>query len=432
MKASLDTNRMKLSILNENAANVLSYLPHGVTTVEMKIQGDKSDEMYGFIYPEKRADPKKKMYVGYADQNEDFFVLWGAGKEGGLNISPENIGGRIFLQILHKGKSDVRQNISLCHSNKTIPICVMKLVPADESPNLVKMELKKQQGNEYQIISFVGNRMPYYYSRWFPPRPSENNKIQYSDTEVPLIEVKFKVKDEDGISNVDSDIDITLDNEKIAEVTGDWRYSWPHAEVFTVFGDSDYLVLRLWLYWIHKNFSKNILRNSNDPAQVQVDRETEMPQANDQTKRGLLESFNIECPDNERFDFLIDMRKKRVTWMGTDFHYQESWYKFEDNEQFVQARIANDFNTIEQVFLRLKDRYNQVKENYDPMIHLKEMLERPDLQGNLTLEDMTEMKEKVDSNRIDAYRGVGFTRKHVPYPQNGCAVAELVSSIVTS
>ena len=153
-------------------------------------------------------------------------------------------------------------------------------------------------------------------------------------------------------------------------------------------------------------------------------------------RRGWWESFDIECPDNERFDFLIDIKKERIIWLGTDFHYQESWYKIEEKESFVKARIANDVNTIEQVFKNLKNRFTQTKENYDPMNRLKEILKEPEKQKNLILVDVPEIKEYTVSNLNDkgdvTYLAEGFTRKHVPYVQNGKPVAELVSSIVTS
>ncbi len=428
---------MNLKILNQAEPNVLLYLPYGVTTLEMKVEGEEA-EVYGFIYPDKRADAEKKLYVGYADQSENFLVLWGAGKEGGLNINSENIGGRLFLQILHKGKSIERQSITLYHSQTNTPIGIIKLVPADENPNLVTMELSlPEEESEFRIITFKGNKMPIYYSRWFPPKPSENGNIQYYSVEVPNIEIKFRVKDDKFISSVNSDIDILLNNNKIAQVTGDLRYSWPHAEIFTIFGDTDYLVVRLWFYWINGNFSKNILSEGNAiAAKIEAARIDDVPPQDVQIRRALWESFDIECPDSERFDFLIDMKKKKITWVGTDFHYQESWYRVDEADSFVRARIANDFNTIEQLFQKLKDRFDHRKENYDPMTRLKEMLRKPEIQKNLMLEDMPEVEEYVVSNLhkngIVTYKAVGFTRKHVPYIENGNAVAELVSSVVTS
>lgn len=65
---------MNLKILNELKPNVLQYLPYGVTTLEIKIDGD-IDELIGYICPFKIADRQKKLFVGFADESEDFLYF---------------------------------------------------------------------------------------------------------------------------------------------------------------------------------------------------------------------------------------------------------------------------------------------------------------------------------------------------------------------
>jgi hypothetical protein len=413
---------LNLRILNEAGPNILEYLPYGVTTLEMKIEGDV-DQGLGQIYPNKKPDREKKLFVGFADQSEDFIVLWGAGSEEGLNVTSSNVNGRLFFQILHKGNTTDSQNITLCHSGTQTPIATIKLVPAEESPNLVRMEMSAaEEGNEFQIISFKGNRIPLYYSRWFPPRPLENKKIQYHDIDEPNIKIKFKVKENDFIPQVNSDIDILLDNDPnpIATISEDWRYSSLHAEVFTIFGDADYLVLRLWCYWINGNFSDSLREGKIVTTRNQHD---------EQIKRGLLDSINIECPDYERFDFLIDMKKKKIIWAGTDFHYQEWWYKIDDTEGIASAKIARGIWTVERSLKSLLDRF-QTKENFDPMTLLKVMLKQDKVPALLP---MPVLRENISNmGRMEPNRAAGFFGKHIPYLDNGTPVAELVSSIATS
>ena len=222
-----------------------------------------STRLLGHIYPNKRPNRDKKLFVGFANQSEDFLVLWGAGSEEGLNITNSNVNGRLFLQILHKGNTADTQSITLCHSRTGMPITTIKLVPAEDHPNLLRTEMSPaKEGNEFQIISFKGTRIPLYYPRWFPPRPSENKKIQYYDIDAPNIKIKFKAKvnKNDFIPEVDSDIDILLNDDPnpIAKISDDWCYSSLHPEIFTIFGDADYLVLRLWCYWINANFSNSL------------------------------------------------------------------------------------------------------------------------------------------------------------------------------
>ena len=427
---------MRLRILNEKAPGVLQYLPYGMTTIEMKVEPDvhtkgiitNSEPLY--IYPQNRSNGSKdKVYVGYTDESRDFLILWGAGKEKGLEVNKHNIGKRLFLQILHRGSTLSTQTITFECNQLTNPFQTLKIVPAIEpSSDVGRMEMTREKGNK-ESISFRGNKIPIYYPRWFPPRPLENKNIEYCDVEIPQLSIKFKSKTEDhSIDSVDSNIDIFLDDHKIAEVTGDWHYSWPHAELFTVYDDNQYIVLRFWLYWIHTRYAKNSFLGKEGIVDHNL-------KSDEKARKGLWEQFSIECPDNERFDFLIDANKKKVIYLGTDFHYQESWYKIED-EEFVKARIANDVNTIEQLLKKLKDRFNQSKENFNPMTLLKELLRDPNKERNLTLFELPDTKAYIESNVVDkgnvTYRPIGFTRKHVPYSVNGKAVAELISSVVTS
>ena len=114
------------------------------------------------------------------------------------------------------------------------------------------------------------------------------------------------------------------------------------------------------------------------------------------------------------------MKKRKVTWMGTDFHYQELWYKIDDAEPLLKAGIALPWETIEQVFLRLQYRFNQPKKNYDPMTLLKKFLEKPDMKRTLIQGKKTETTvTNLGEGSNIANKGRGFTRKHIPYNENG-------------
>lgn len=415
--------KIRLKIENESKSNVIQYLPYGVTTLDMRVEEDK-DYMEGFIYPQNGSFGRNNLYVGYADGNKDFLVIWGAGKQDGLQVNKKNINERLFLQILHQGKSITHQIISLCHSRQLMPITKIELAPAIEDINVIRMKLR-QEGESCQI-SFIGNIMPLYYSRWFPPRSSQDRSIQFYNIEPPPILITFNAKRDNFSTVVNSDIDIFLGKEKIGQVTGDWRYSRLHTELFTVFGDSKYVVLRLWLYWIDRTYSKNIFLGGDALLKAQG-----MPE-DEKAKRNLYETFDIECPDIERFDFLIDIKRKKVSWVGTDLHYQEYWYALNEAD-YVKARIANDVETIVHVLKNLKNRFNPC-ENFDPVESLKKILIKS-YNKKLDFEIIPEIEEYLISDLDDrgdiAYRKKGITRKHVPYVENGKVIAQLVSSVVT-
>ena len=143
--------------------------------------------------------------------------------------------------------------------------------------------------------------------------------------------------------------------------------------------------------------------------------------------KGFFDSINVECPDYERFDFLIDMNKKKVIWVGTDFHYQEWWFRIDDTEPYVRAKIASGLWTIEHSLKSLIDRF-QSKENFDPMTLLRDILLKEKVQGTNAIK----LSECIKKNGQLTSKAAGFLGKHIPYPENGIAVPELVSSIVTS
>ena len=418
---------MNLKILNELKPNVLQYLPYGVTTLEIKIDGDM-DELIGYICPIKIADRQKKLFVGFADESEDFLVLWGAGSEAGLKLTDMNVSGRLYFQILHKGKSADVQSVTLCHSQTKEPICNITLVPAEDSTNVSKMNISPDDRNGLKTITFKGSKVPMYYPRWFPPRPSENKKIQYSDIDAPNIKIKFKSKDSNFIPEINSDIDIFLNDDHIAKIVDDWRYSSLHAEIFTIFGNADYFVLRVWFYWVNATFSNTFRGDKIIVTRNEAIRLSENTSPDDKKTKDFLDSINVECPDYERFDFLIDMKKKKIVWVGTDFHYQEWWFKIDETEPFVRAKIASGLWTIEHSLKSLIDRF-QPKENFDPMTVLRVMLKDARAQSP----NIPVLKEYILMNK-NGHRpkAAGFLGKHIPYPENGRAVAELVSSIVTS
>ena len=418
---------MNLKILNELKPNVLQYLPYGVTTLEIKIDGD-IDELLGYICPINIADRQKKLFVGFADESEDFLVLWGAGSEAGLKLTNTNVSGRLYFQILHKGKTADIQSVTLCHSQTKEPICSITLVPAENSTNVSKMYISPDDKNGLRTITFKGSKVPSYYPRWFPPRPSKNEKIQYFETNPPNIKIKLKVKDSNFIPEIDSDIDIFLNNEPIAKIVDDWRYSSLHAEIFTIFGNADYFVLRIWFYWVNATFSNTFRGDKIIVTRNEAIRLRENLSPDDKKTKDFLDSINVECPDYERFDFLIDMKKKKIVWVGTDFHYQEWWFKIDETEPFVVAKIASGLWTIEHSLKSLIDRF-QPKENFDPMTVLRVLLKDARAQSP----NIPTLKECISINENGPHpKAAGFLGKHIPYPENGRAEAELVSSIVTS
>ena len=127
------------------------------------------------------------------------------------------------------------------------------------------------------------------------------------------------------------------------------------------------------------------------------------------------------------------MKKKKIIWIGTDFHYQESWYKVDETQEFSRARIANDADAVEIAIVkgikRLIEQFSPAtnnKDEYNPIDYLKQIIRE-----NQMTENMSERKDVPVTGSEIAHLREGITRKHIPYCENGQVGKGLVSSVIT-
>lgn len=418
---------LKLKILNADSASTVHYMPYGVTTLEMQIANVGKKRLfgsYGSLRPDNR-ESAEKTYVGHEDNGKDFLVVWGGGKKQGVEIKRENLTKRLFMQIIHTG-SIKNSKITLWHNKYDKPVGVVHLTSANTSSDVSKMTLSRE--GDRAEISFEGNLIPDYYSRWFPPRPVEKRNVEYHAINVPPFKIRFQTAVESGVSSIGSDLKILMDGKKVAQIFGDWRYSWPHAELFTFLGDSKYLVLRVWLYWLHEKFSENPFLEYNRDEIVG------RPDNAGPARRGFLEWLDIESPDMERFDFLLDVEKKQVIWIGTDLHYQEYWSSI-DNTDCAMAGIAKGVGTLVRVLKTLTNRTNAPQADTNPCEILQDRLKNQNTEDFIfaRVPDMSDdaVAKTLPPKDVTVLRAMGFTRKHVPYAKDGLIAANLLSNIVT-
>lgn len=418
-----------LEILNLGESNVLHYMPHGVTTVELKPIASDGDESGGFIYPRAKFTIDK-FHAGYGDNSQDFLIVWGGGKEKGCEITNLDKGKRSFFQIIHIGDKPTTVPLTFLHNRFIAKPKTILLVPYEvENPSRTLLNLQDRTAT----MTFSGSRLPRYYCRWFPPRPNEGESIRYDDVKtLPDLKLKFtfeRMRDTPH-KNIGSDIQIYLQDSKIAEVLGDWKFSWVHSELFTVFGDSKYVALRVWLYWIHRDFPLFDFRSETAPPP-----DSDTKPVLDDTTRSVWDHISIESPDIERFDFVINTHDRRIEWVGTDFHYQEWWYNTRGLDPPLKAKIANDVGTFVEVLRRLKERFSSSNEQYNPFEKLRQKLGS----GHISIKEDGEtvppieeyLVSNISSNGKTTYRWQGLTRKHIPYIEGGIIIPELISSVVT-
>lgn len=348
-----------------------------------------------------------KKYLGFVDNSKDFRILWGGGQTKGQKIESNS---RMFFQLFHLNNKHVCENITFKSFNRYDWNQKLTISSASND-DVVRMKINEQ--NEKRCITFEGTKIPTYYSRWFPPRPSETRvNYEFFDS-IPEITINYEEDDSGIISQISIFLVSKGQNRKIAIINGDLRYSIPHVEIFSLLPNDGIFVLRFWLYWIHKNFTDNTFENLRGTSETGLG------------ERNFVEDNILEIPDVERFDFIIDTREVKIIWYGTDFHYQEYWGKVKDNT--VNAKIAGGFDlvtkSIELAPLRLGS------PNFpNPIESLKNKIQRGQIPETLltTSECTTELNQQIN----DDLRALNI-KNHVPYVKNTNIDKSLVSSIVS-
>jgi hypothetical protein len=391
-----------LNFLNADSNGSIIFLPYGVTTIEFKAEGNVEP---GYIRPEnRRIGGEKKEYFGLIDGGEDFLVIWGAGRENGQYI--DSIESRTFLNLIHLRNKYQEGRITFRHSAKFAWKQQLHLF-APNGDDMVRMN-HTVKGN-CANITFEGTRIPDYYSRWFPPRYSNGETIRYLQEKYPEISIEYAEDD----SGINSPMWIFLwkngHKKKIGSLQGDLRYARPHAELFALLPSGGIFVLRLWLYWIHKRFQGNFFYTLEESAG---------PESN---YRKLGKALVEEIPDIERFDFVIDTDKGRITWYGTDFHYQEYWGK--TRHDIVDAWVAGSVDLFVKTVELSCNRVTPPL-NYNPIHHLKDILKGKVGTSFVKPEpkDIMEVQKTFRPLNIET---------HVPYVKRADIDMNLISSIIS-
>ena len=387
---------LHIKFLNSTTNDSIPFLPYGVTTIEFAVDGKCES---GYIRPENSTlyDFDKKEYVGFADNNENFLVVWGAGTEKGQYVKT-NSTDRMFMQLIHLGGDDTNANITFEHT-ELFETKKLKLFKPKDSPamgNIYKMVTEAKKSNS-KITYLKGTHLPMYYPRWFPPK-----EIKYVEPNThPKIQMEY-TEDETGIvSPIDIYSESQGQNRKICRVEGDLRYSRLHAELLALFENKNIFVLRLWLYWIHKRYRKGFLDASVDSWPDEG-----------KDKLGAIDSVSgLEIPDIERFDFIIDAENNKIILYGTDIHYQEYWGKIKD--PIVKAKIAGNVDLITTTARLYFLRTLQNSEHYNPIQAVK----------NFILNEEKKMKflpMVIERKELEELTKLGINiRAHVPYVEGG-------------
>jgi hypothetical protein len=386
-----------LRFLNSLDNVSIPFLPYGVTSIEFTLAGKCKP---GYIRPANSTlnNPKSKEYVGFAENtNRDFLVVWGAGCEKGQRVK-ENSTDRMFMQLIHLEGSHTEATIMFEHS-ELFNRKALKIHTPENTPPMSEIFRMVTEGNDANFTTkrLEGTYLPTYYSRWFPPKEIEFVKPAI----YPQIRVKYKEDKSGIISPIEVFSGAQRQNKKICEVEGDLRYSRLHAELFAMFRNKNIFVLRLWLYWIHKNFAEGLLGASVGSIE---------DEGKDQL--GMFDrASGLEIPDIERFDFVINADDNKIIFYGSDIHYQEYWGTIEDH--LVKAIIARNIDLITKTGELFPLRFRQECDYYNPIEAVKASVFSKNKKTSESIEPIQKKPEELEK------LGLGDFRAHVPYVQQG-------------
>ena len=247
-------------------------------------------------------------------------------------------------------------------------------------------------------ITFDGNLVSSYYPRWYPELSDlfVNIDNTYYHSEPSISNISFNIfKKSQGF---DQDrIVLEFKENEIAVIEGDMDGANYHIDIFKW---NNAFIVRLWFLWI----SKKQFRDNNNLEPLQLDAK----------KRGIFD--NPELPDFERFDIVISSRGT-ILAVCTDFHWQEYWYKLNDNMNMIGI-VAKLFHPIDESLARLCNR-NLVDNKYENIINdlqkITSLSKNFDFNSKSIYVKGEEIEQSIQNRqKKPAQRGKNFFRSHVP------------------
>lgn len=365
------------------SVNSVDYQPFGVKVLKLRIRRNQATRPTlgpvwihpkGYTPPDIAAgDPARWRVYGVAENDPDLWVAWGAGDERGFCVRtkdrfkidkvplPLEDDGfyYVYLHLIHRPPDP------FTHSPMPKTLVVQATgekgqVYGETSVTLTVPEQAAQSVRAHwdwnldvgtSAITLRGAdgepHIPLYVSRWWPAR-----QVKY----VPVDDATRKFLNDLNItyrrqhnSQDRGRVEVTLNDTLLAEFCGDLAlplhdYRLCSAEVMR-FLDDYHLVVRLWFYWVHLDFSTDQLLTFVPPDRRDGLR-AEAERVRASLKNPLLPWYKRdEIPDVERFDLLLDPNNPAVKYVGTDTHWQEFWAMVKKGEP-LQARIASLLDTF--------------------------------------------------------------------------------------
>lgn len=318
------------------------YLPHGTRTLRLSVTNHTDQPRKLWLQPVRTpGDYPTHLIHGHGDEDDDLWIHWAGGDEIGAcvktrekspledrslkfwEVIPEEVEAGetrpVFVNVSHHA-GDVRpRSLTL----RAVTEEEGQVRALEKSALKIHLEVPSVAGTPVQDpvcgvwdetgahLHFEGSQLPDYVSRWWPPPAFEYRAAG----ELPG-RLGLHLKDNMLTFTLDANSDGT-GGVTLAQVKDhDWEAGQDVArmrptipELFRFCDDPrrgrSYYVARLWFLWFDKRLGKR-----------------------------------HEVPDAERIEIVFDPERGSVPYMGTDFHYKETWGPLRSREKMGKAELG--------------------------------------------------------------------------------------------
>src|SRR5215217_989797 len=427
---------MECSVQLANGVNVAdriynsTYLPYSVSTLKFRVSNQEEEPTKVIMAPQNSYN-NEEYCCGFDDSTKQLKISWGGGNEEGAIVSLEPFVSKYVYLFAHH-ESDKLSQYDLTLKVRKITGGYGKKDYAEDSIKIRLSPLKDEKAILHekfegggQTLTYEGELICSYYPRWFPeefPNFLIKKDEYYIRAPIPAHQLVLERKSR-GYSADRVIVKFGNINNVIAEVSGDLDGSSFHSDIFKF--DENSFVIRLWFFWLskrHFNEGKNL-------ETIQADKE-----------RGI---FNPELPDSERYDLLVSNTGKLLC-IGTDFHWQEYWYRLM-NAGHMEGVIAKYLHPMDESLTRLINRLSKKvvisPSSYSSVLNdLKRLSKGDQLKSVMATSnyDGTFIQSLIDkeNSEIESQAGVqkerwrNLIRSHVPYVRNGSIIPDMISKEV--
>ena len=326
---------------------VATYLPFGTRTLRFEVTNKTEAPCLLWLRPQNLPAnyPATGLIRGYVDgQTEDrqFWVHWAGGDERGAcvkmdekspledktlkvwEVKPVAVAAGescpVFMNVSHLGTTAVAQKLTLQAitldgtTEKTIDstLTIDLQLPATSDNKTVTDAVRGTWSEDGTELTFSGTQLPDYVSRWWPP-----DKLTYRPAPANVSKLRFNMEQDK--------FTLKLDGKTLATIKdNDWEAGQDihklrpcQPELFHFCGDR-YYVVRFWFIWTDKSMGQK-----------------------------------HEVPDAERIDVLFDQQANKVLYMGTDFHYKETWGRLKAGQKSGKIELGLGFSSIDNFTLKI-------------------------------------------------------------------------------